>query len=206
MAIQKVPILALKPAQIALGLLEVEHKMKDYAHLSGDEFHAYSREHPVPVVQSDQGCYIIDHHHLCRAFHELGHQHVHVDIQADLSGADPAGFWEQMEARSWVLPQDQFGLRHPYHHLPIDVRGMADDPYRSLVWSLKERAYWSKVAVPFAEFKVANFLRDKVEILNTRESFDLAVEMAIRLLEALPPDSLAAVPGLSRPALRPGNP
>jgi hypothetical protein len=204
MAIQNVPILTLKPAQIAIGLLEVEHTMKDYVHLSKDEFHAYSREHPVPVVQSDQGCYIIDHHHLCRAFHELGHHNIDITIQADFSKTDPARFWELMEARSWVLPQDQFGVRHPYHHLPIDIRGMADDPYRSLVWSLKERACWAKVNVPFAEFKVANFFRDKVEIQNNRASFDRAVEVAIGLLQSLPPDQLAQVPGLARPGIRPG--
>jgi hypothetical protein len=203
MAILNLPILSLKPAQIAIGLLEVEAKMKDYVHMTRDEFHAYSREHPVPVVQSPQGCYIIDHHHLCRAFHELGHHHIDVAIQADFSGSDPAKFWELMESRSWVLPQDQFGVRHPYHHLPIDIRGMADDPYRSLVWSLKERTCWHKVNVPFAEFKVANFFRDKVEIQNTRESFDLAVEAAICLLKALPSEQLAQVPGLSRPGLRP---
>lgn len=202
MAILNVPILQLKPAQIAIGLLEVDAKMKDYDHMTKDEFHAYSREHPVPVVQSHQGCYIIDHHHLCRAFHELGHQNINIAIQADFSGSDPAKFWELMESRSWVLPQDQFGVRHPYHQLPIDIRGMADDPYRSLVWSLKQRAYWHKVNIPFAEFKVANFFRDKVEIQNTRESFDLAVEATIRLLEVLPPDQLAQVPGLARPGLR----
>jgi hypothetical protein len=203
MAILNVPILTLKPAQIAIGLLEVDAKMRDYVHMSKEEFHAYSRGHPVPVVQSDQGCYIIDHHHLCRAYHELGHHHIDIEIQADFSRFDPAGFWEAMETRSWVLPQDQFGVRHPYHQLPIDVRGMADDPYRSLVWSLKACAYWTKVQVPFAEFKVANFFRDKVEIQNNRESFDLAVEAAIRLLEVLPPDQLAQVPGLSRPGFRP---
>ena len=104
-----------------------------------------------------------------------------------------------METKSWVLPQDQFGVRHPYHHLPIDIRGMADDPYRSLVWSLKERAYWSKVKVPFAEFKVANFFRDKVEIWNTKDSFNSSVEAAIRLLESMPKDELDEVPGLTRP-------
>jgi hypothetical protein len=205
MAILNVPILQLKPAQIAIGLLEVDAKMQDYVHMTKDEFHAYSREHPVPVVQSDHGCYIIDHHHLCRAFHELGHHNINIAIQADYSGVDPSRFWELMESRSWVLPQDQFGVRHPYHQLPIDIRGMADDPYRSLVRSLKERAWWRKVNVPFAEFKVANFFRDKVEIRNSRESFDLAVEAAIRLLEVLPPDQLAAVPGLVRPGVGPSS-
>lgn len=199
MATQTIALLDLKPAQIAIGLLEVESRMKDYAHMSKEAFQDYSGQHPVPVVKSSQGYYIIDHHHLCRAFHELGHHHVHTDTRADFSGHDLPGFWEMMEARSWVLPQDQFGVRHPYRHLPIDIRGMADDPYRSLVWRLKERGCWTKVSVPFAEFKVANFFRDKVEIWNTKASFDLAVEAAIALLKAMPQDQLIQVPGLSRP-------
>ena len=201
-----IPILDLKPAQIAIGLLEVEHKMKDYVHMSRDEFHAYTETHPVPVVQSSHGYYIIDHHHLCRAFHELGHRHVHITVNADFSGVEPPTFWEQMEAKAWVLPQDQFGVRHPYQHLPIDIRGMADDPYRSLVWKLKDLACWKKVDVPFAEFKVANFFRDKVEIWNTKESFNLAVKAAIHLLEALPQEKLDEVPGLARPRTGPGVP
>ena len=199
LATLNIPILDLKPAQIAIGLLEVEHKVKDYAHLSREDFQNYSGEHPVPVVQSSHGYYIIDHHHLCRAFHELGHHHVHIFIKDNLSGVDLPKFWEMMEAMAYVLPQDQFGVIHPYQHLPIDVRGMADDPYRSLVWRLKERACWRKVNVPFAEFKVANFFRDKVEIWNTKESFDLAVEAAIHLLEVMPKDKFDEVPGLSRP-------
>jgi hypothetical protein len=38
-----------------------------------------------------------------------------------------------------------------------------------------------------------------VEIWNTKESFDLAVEAAIHLLEVMPKDKLDEVPGLTRP-------
>jgi hypothetical protein len=194
---ERINLLDLKPAQIAIGLLEVESKMKAYAAMSRDEFHAYTEEHPVPVVKSSHGYYIIDHHHLCRAYHELGHRKIHINQQADFSMFDLPKFWEMMEAASWVLPQDQFGIRHPYRHLPIDIRGMADDPYRSLVWKLKELGRWHKVNVPFAEFKLANFLRDKLEIQNTKESFDLAVQAAVHYLKTSPPEVLAEVPGLS---------
>jgi hypothetical protein len=196
MSASKIKLLDLKPAQIAIGLLEVEQRMKDFEQMSKDEFLDYTKDHPVPVVQSDHGFYIIDHHHLCRAYHELGHGHVHFTVLADYSGFDRPKFWALMEEASWVLPQDQFGVRHPYHHLPIDIRGMADDPYRSLVWQLKELGHWHKVDVPFAEFKVANHLRDKVEIQNTKESFDLAVEAAIHLLANLSEAEAAAIPGL----------
>ena len=36
MNVEKIYLLDLKPAQIAIGLLEVEHKMKDYAAMSRD--------------------------------------------------------------------------------------------------------------------------------------------------------------------------
>jgi hypothetical protein len=196
MADLKLPILDLKPAQIALGLLEVEQKIQDYAHLSRDDFHEHSAMHPVPVVKSSHGYYIIDHHHLCRAYHELGHRHVTLDLLADFSAFAPAPFWELMEKASWVLPQDQYGIRHPYRHLPMDVRGMADDPYRSLVWKLKTLGRWIKPQRPFAEFVTANFLRGRVEIANTRDSFDQAVAAATALIDRLTPEELAAAPGL----------
>jgi hypothetical protein len=74
---------------------------------------------------------------------------------------------------------------------------MADDPYRSLVWQLKQLGHWHKVNVPFAEFKLANFLRDKVEIQNTKESFELAVQGAVHYLKTALPEVLAEVPGLA---------
>ena len=203
MAGLNLPILELKPAQIALGILEVEQKIEDYAHLSRDEFHAHSARHPVPVVKSDHGYYIIDHYHLCRAYHELGHRHVTLELRADFSGLAPDRFWAALEAAHWVLPQDQFGVRHPYAHLPMDVRCMADDPYRSLVWRLKAAGAWHKAEVPFAEFQAANFLRPRVELGNTREAFELGLAAALRLLAALPAGALAAVPGLAPPAASP---
>jgi hypothetical protein len=199
MGADKIAILDLKPAQIAIGLLEVERKMEEYAHLSRDEFHAYSEAHPVPVVKSAHGFYIIDHHHLCRAFHELGHQHVNLAQQADFSAFGDQAFWELMEKANWVLPQDQYGVRHPYGCLPMDVRGMADDPYRSLVWKLKTLDRWLKPPVPFAEFVAANFLRGRVEMSNTRESFDRAVDAAIALIDRLTPGELAQAPGFQQP-------
>jgi hypothetical protein len=196
MNVEKFAILDLKPAQIAVGLLEVEHRMQDYAEMSKDEFHAYTAAHPVPVVKSNHGYYIIDHHHLCRAYHELGHKNIFIYQQADFSSFDTPKFWSMMESASWVLPQDQYGTMHPYHQLPFDIRGMADDPYRSLVWKLKELGLWQKVDVPFAEFKLANFLRGKIEILNTCESFDLAVKNTVQYLKSAPKSELEGIPGL----------
>jgi hypothetical protein len=178
-------ILDLKPAQFAVGLLEVEHKMKDYAHMSKDEFHAYTEKHPVPVALDSLGeHYIIDHHHLCAAYLFLGHENVHVEIKHDFSQLDQEAFWDVMKKANLTYLYDQFGGKREWYQLPINIRGMADDPYRSLVWKLKDLKIWTKeeVAMPFLEFKLAEFLRPKVKIGNTKESFNLAVEWSVRNL------------------------
>ena len=55
---------------------------------------------------------------------------------------------------------------------------MADDPYRSLAWRLREAGFFRKVDVPFSEFKLANLFRALVTIGNTEASFNQAVQSA----------------------------
>jgi len=196
MKTEKIKILDLKPSQISVGMLEVEHRMKDFEHMSQDEFHEYTLKHPVPVVDSGHGLYIIDHHHLCKAYHELGHKNVHFTITKDLSKLSRDDFFKEMDSRNWILPQDQFGVARSYGNIPMNIRGMADDPFRSLVWKLKELGHWQKVNVPFAEFKVANYFRDKFVIENTMESFNSVVTLVIDYIKNNK-ETLANIPGFA---------
>ena len=55
---------------------------------------------------------------------------------------------------------DQFGLGpHEPRLLPEDIRGLADDPYRSLAWALRHAGAYEKTDLAFSEFKWADFLR-----------------------------------------------
>jgi hypothetical protein len=50
-------------------------------------------------------------------------------------------------------------------YLPKDIRGLADDPYRSLAWFVRKAGAFENSERNFAEFKWANFFRAK-ELLD----------------------------------------
>src|SRR5439155_1355494 len=115
----------------------------------------------VPVVIGPGGkLYMIDHHHLSRAAWEAGRKSVWVEVKADLSKT--RNFWAEMERRKWVYPVDQFGTRRSAEQLPQDVRGLADDPYRSLAGEVREQGGYEKNEAPFSEFRWADFFRSRI--------------------------------------------
>lgn len=171
----------LRPTQFALGMIEVESKVRRLEKMSSSEIDEYLHEHPVPVVKSPQGeLFLIDHHHLARAAWELGLEKVCLELKADLSHLTNDKFWKFMTESHWVHPYDQFGRGpHPTELLPHGVRGLADDPYRSLAWAIRERGGFEKTEHPFCEFHWADFFRKHVKLGQARKDFDRAVEHAL---------------------------
>jgi hypothetical protein len=161
--IQKV--LNLKPTQFAVGMLEVDEKIKIVCEFKKKERKAYVKENPVPVVYSpDRNLYVVDHHHfLCVCYH-VGIEKVRVTVVEDLSKRKMSyrQFWDWMSKTRNTYPFCQFGEgpRAPYY-LPKDIRGLADDPYRSLAWFVRKAGAFENSDKNFAEFKWANFFRSK---------------------------------------------
>ena len=82
----------------------------------------------------------------------------------------------------WVHLLDQFGLGpHAPHLLPEDIRGLADDPYRSLAWALRHAGAYEKSGLAFSEFKWAEFFRKTLKAHPVHDEFDAAVEEALAL-------------------------
>ena len=179
---KQVAVLALRPTQFALGLREVESKVKKLKKMSPKQRKRFLSDRPIQVVIGPNDVYhIIDHHHLVRACWEVGIKKVPVEIKGDLSGLTEKNFWHTMMTSHWMHPFDQFGNGgHKPKLFPLDVRGMADDPYRSLAWAAREAGGYDKVFVPFSEFKWANYFRKKIDIEKVRSSFDGAVEKALK--------------------------
>jgi hypothetical protein len=179
----KTHVLDLKPTQFALGMREVERKVEKIKKLSEKELDEFLHEHKVPVIQAERGhLYIIDHHHLVRACWELHITHVRIELKADLSHLGEEKFWKAMADAGWVYLNDQFGKGpHPPKYLPIDVRGLADDPFRSLAWELREKKGFTKTEKPFCEFSWANFLRQHIETHPGRVGFEAALKVALDL-------------------------
>jgi hypothetical protein len=181
--LSKVTILNLRPTQFALGMREVEAKTSKLVKLGPDERHDYLRDHPVPLVLGPEGVpYLIDHHHLARAAWEVGIKELATETRADLSHLSESKFWEQMAHEGWVYLHDQFGKGpHLPDLLPLDVRGLADDPFRSLAWAVREEKGYDKSPIPFCEFRWAEFLRKHIVDHPMKMGFELALKKALLL-------------------------
>ena len=176
----KKPILQLKPTQFALGLREVARKVAKLKSMGHNERHDYLHARPVPVVISaKKHWFLVDHHHHARACWEAGIEELPVEIKADLSHLEHDAFWNAMHQARWVHLHDQFGLGpHAPRLLPEDIRGLADDPYRSLAWALRHSGAYEKSEQAFSEFKWADFLRQHVVVEPGNEGFEHALAAA----------------------------
>lgn len=166
-------ILSLRPTQFSLGFIDVDDKIDKI-----DSLHNLEQDKAVPVVKGPKNqLYIIDHHHFVRAMWEYGRRHVKVKVVADYSSLSPKKFWLKMRQMEYVFLFDQFGNGpHRPELLPKTVRNMADNPYRSLAWMLREAGCFTKSDKPFSEFYWAEYLRANMGNLDplSKKAFPIA--------------------------------
>lgn len=181
-------ILDLRPTQFAVGMLEVDEKIKMVSALSKKERTAFIEDTKIPVVRSPQGrLYVVDKHHfLCVCYH-LGVTEVKVDIVKDFfeKKISFVQFWKWMSKTRNSYPYCQFGEgpRQEFY-LPKDVRGLADDPYRSIAWFVRKAGAYENSDRNFAEFAWANFFRSK-NLLQSDDpkAFEKALLKATKLAQ-----------------------
>ena len=176
-------VLSLRPAQFVLGMHEVQDKVKKIKRMTAKQRKKYINDHCVPVVKLQNTLYIIDHHHFVRACWETGIKKVKVHVVSFIgSDMNKKDFWKFMKGNEWTYLTDQFGrTNNDPLLLPLDVRGMADDPYRGLAWAAREAGGFEKINVPFFEFQWANYLRKNIELDDIREDFDKALKKAVNV-------------------------
>lgn len=187
----KLKVLSLKPTQMAIGYYEVDKKIEMLKKMKEHEIEEYLKEKQVPVILGPNNeYYMIDRHHLVRSAWESNIDEVHVELKADFSHLSYGDFWQAMKHAKWVLLQDQFGTEHDdYNLLPLSIRQMADDPYRSIAWILRETKIYSKSKQPYAEFLWANQLRIFNEIQIVEKNYDgieKAAKIAIEIIKKTP--------------------
>ena len=158
-------ILHLKPTQFAVGMLEIDEKIEIVRGYGKRQILDYIDENPVPVVISPDGDpFIVDHHHFLVVCYHVGIEKVRVKVVKDLSKRRMtyAQFWKWMFKTRNAYPFCQFGEGpRKAIYLPKDIRGLADDPYRSLAWFVRKAGAFENSDRNFAEFKWANFFRGK---------------------------------------------
>jgi hypothetical protein len=175
-------VLKLRPCQFVLGMREVEAKVKKIKGMTPKQRKKYVNDHCVPVVKANGNLYIIDHHHFVRACWETGIKKVRIHIIADKDKIDRKKFWKFMVSNHLAYLIDQFG-RGPNDPrlLPLDIRGMSDDPYRGLAWATREAGGYEKINVPFFEFQWANYLRKRVDLDEIKDNFNAALKNAVKV-------------------------
>ena len=182
----EVHVLEIKPTQFAVGMIEVQSRVDKMQAMSHGELKDYLADRPIPVIAGPGGqLYMIDHHHLARAAWEAGVHKVVIERKADYSHMSRDKFWEKMKSESLIYPYDQFGNGpHPPGALPADVRSLADDPYRSLAWRVRDEGGYDKTTKPFSEFQWAEFFRNNLPMDDLNEHFDGAVKKAMDLAKS----------------------
>jgi hypothetical protein len=141
---------------------------------------------------------VVDHHHFLFACWQANIKEVKVEVLRDYSeiSLTHAEFWERMTVNNHAYLYDQFGEgpRHPLY-LPRDVRGLAEDPYRALAWVVRKEGGYLNSDEPFAEFKWANFFRQRDLLVSeglADEVFQEAFKLAMKLARS---DAAKGLPG-----------
>lgn len=186
---KKKSIFQLKPTQFAVGMLEVDEKIELVRTFDKKKRRRYVEETPVPVVVSPTGdLYVVDHHHFLFVCYHVGIKKVRIQVVRDLSRRKMtyAAFWRWMYKNGRAYPFCQFGEGpRKALYLPRDVRGLADDPYRSLAWFVRKAGAFENSEKNFAEFKWANFFRSRGLLdRHGRGGMAVALQKAIRLAQS----------------------
>jgi hypothetical protein len=178
-----IKILDFKPTQMVFGQKEVDYRVEKIKKMNHEELRDYLHDRKVPIVSGPgKQTYLVDHHHLVRSCWESGIKEVPTQDLADLTQLSVKEFWEEMIKSHWVYPYDQIGNGpHDIVLLPQDIRGMADDPFRSLAWMAREAGAFQKSETPFAEFKWAAFYRKNLKGHPVTEGFPACLKEVLLL-------------------------
>ena len=165
---------------MTVGMREVKEKRQRWRAHKSKKRGLLLAKHMIPVVVGpDKSNYVIDHHHLARALHEEGEKDVLVSVVADLSMVEPDAFWVVLDNHRWVYPYDAKGKRRPYSDLPKNIKGLKDDPFRSLAGELRRIGGFAKDTTPFSEFLWADFLRRRLPEKLVQKNFAKALKQAL---------------------------
>jgi hypothetical protein len=179
------PVKELRPTQITVGLREVDERCKRWRKRNGKSAARYLGEHMIPVIRGPKGHpYLIDNHHLARALYDEGVKNILTLVIADLSNLDIDAFWFVMDNRGWLHPYDDRGRRLTHRELASSVKGLIDDPFRSLAGELRRIGGYAKETIPFTEFLWADFLRRRMKRKLVEHDFEHALEIAFKLAKS----------------------
>ena len=157
----------LKPTQNAVGMDEVNTKVKKIRKKSKKKLADYLLQRAVPIIIGNGGnYYLIDHHQLTISLWlAKGDMEIPVQVVRNWSLLKGDRFWKAMAVNNWVYPFDAMGAG-PLNPtmLKQHVKDLDNDIYRSLSWVVRQDYGYVKdpANAIFAEFKWGSFFRTRV--------------------------------------------
>jgi hypothetical protein len=200
-ALLEVAIADLQPTQLCIGLAEVRSRQRDFSAESGSQRRRYLGSKPVPLVRSRSGdLWMVDRHHRLRALIELdpvatAYGYVVLDVDSN----NRQQVLEALRQRGWLYLYDGRGLG-PLSPaaLPAHLTGLQDDPYRSLVWKLKQEGVIQPAPlIPFHEFRWGAWLRRRPLPPFSSDRLEPALPAARALARSSAASHLAGWTGLA---------
>jgi hypothetical protein len=202
-ALVEVPIAALRPTQLCVGLAEVRSRLRDFSAENARERRSYLGSKPVPLVRNRCGdVWMVDRHHRLRALIEMEPAATAFGyLVLDLDTDDRQDVLEALHRRGWLYLYDGRGLGPlPPSALPEQLTGLQDDPYRSLVWKLKQEGVLAAAPlIPFHEFRWGAWLRSRPLPPFSSEQLEPALPRARALARSSAASHLAGWRGVPDP-------
>lgn len=195
--IKLVGIETLRPTQMAVGMRSVTHKRSKLDGVIGrrKQIEKLLSKRPIPVVRGPgRELFVIDHHHFGLALWQAQIDKAYIRVVDDLAHIPQAAFWRRMEAAGRLYPFDENGQRVEPWSLPPWLHSLRHDVYRDLAWEVREAGGFRKVATPYAEFRWADFLRDRISLPAIRRDYEAARASALRLCRT---KAAAGLPGFA---------
>nr|WP_246641440.1 ParB/Srx family N-terminal domain-containing protein [Paraburkholderia edwinii] len=101
---ERMPLGALRPTQMTVGMDYVEAKALITARLPGDELERFMTAHAIRIALGPDGeAFIVDHHHWARAWYDLGYLDAPVTLVADFGGTGREQFWQKWSAKAGCI-------------------------------------------------------------------------------------------------------
>ena len=193
--IELVGIETLRPTQMAVGMRSVIHKRNKLDGVIGrrKQIEKLLSKRPIPVVRGPgRELFVIDHHHFGLALWQAQIDQAYIRVVDDLAHIPQATFWRRMEAAGRLYLFDENGQRVEPWSLPTWLHSLRHDVYRDLAWEVRESGGFRKVRTPYAEFRWADFLRDRISLPTIRRDYSAARTTALRLCRS---KAAAGLPG-----------
>ena len=167
-------------------MAEVWNRQRDFREESSEERRRYLNRKPVPLVRNQLGhLWMVDRHHRLRALLEMVPSIKTFGYVIDeLPHKTREEALQGLHQKGWLYLHDGRG------------NGLQDDPYRSLVWKLKQEGVIKpQPLIPYHEFRWGLWLRTRPMPPFSSQHLDPALPAARRLARSSAASHLAGWKG-----------